>query len=445
MNDKTRQILIITRKDLLVDVISVFLEGLYPCEITVADSSLKIDQFVASARGLDLLILEDERLLGASGRALVDFLAPTIVVSKNPAPTAPTGRRVVHIPPPVNLEALAHAFQKVVLAEGAPLREFCPVRLEILVLMGRDLFQDLYAQLPDQTYELVLKKGDRINLSADSFGRLARHRSLYVRTEDFADFIKRFAIDLQNLSSGPERVFDLGDSISTTVGVHELISSAIPELGFTPELQAATKASIDLAVKAIQRDPRLADLIKSLTAMETSYRSWHSVSLCYISCRLSSLMTWDSANTHYKLSLAAFLHDITVKTESLERVITLEQLAAASGTEEEKASFREHPHEAAALARQMRDFPGDVDHIIAQHHELPNGKGFPLGINHTKISPLAALFIVAHAITEELFDMRESFSLRGCVGRLEATYTQGYFRRVIAAVKELANREAGGL
>jgi HD-GYP domain-containing protein (c-di-GMP phosphodiesterase class II) len=227
------------------------------------------------------------------------------------------------------------------------------------------------------------------------------------------------------------------------LGVHELISSAIPELGFTPELQAATKASIDLAVKAIARDPKLAELIKSLTAMETSYRSWHSVSLCYIACRLSSLMTWDSANTHYKLSLAAFLHDITVKTESLERVTTLDELETAAGSEEEKIGYREHPHEAAALARQMRDFPGDVDHIIAQHHELPNGKGFPLGINHTKISPLAALFIVAHAITEELFDMREEFSLRECVGRLELAYTQGYFRRVIAALKELAHKEAG--
>jgi HD-GYP domain-containing protein (c-di-GMP phosphodiesterase class II) len=443
MNHQPRQILIVTRKDLLVDVISVFLEGLYPCEITVADSSHKIDQFVAAARGLELLILEDERLLSASGRALSDFLAPAIVVSKIPAPPAPTGRRVVHIPPPVNLDALALAFQQVALSEGAPAREFCSVRLEILVLMGRDLFQDLYAQLPDQSYEIVLKKGARITLNDETFGRLARHRFLFVRSEDFADFIKRFANDIQNLSSGPERIFDLGDSITTTQGVHELISSAIPELGFTPELQAATKASIDLAVKAISRDPKLAELIKSLTAMETSYRSWHSVSLCYIACRLSSLMTWDSANTHYKLSLAAFLHDLTVKTESLERVTTLQELETAAGTEEEKSAFREHPHEAAALSRQMRDFPGDVDHIIAQHHELPNGKGFPLGINHTKISPLAALFIVAHAITEELFDLREKFTLRECVGRLELAYSQGYFRRVIAALKELAHKEAG--
>jgi HD-GYP domain-containing protein (c-di-GMP phosphodiesterase class II) len=191
-------------------------------------------------------------------------------------------------------------------------------------------------------------------------------------------------------------------------------------------------------------DPRLYELIKSLTDFESSYLSWHSVSLCYISCRLSSLMTWDSPNTHYKLSLAAFLHDLAVKTPPLERVTTLEQLADAVATEAEKNAFREHPHEAASLARQMKDFPGDVDHIIAQHHELPNGGGFPLGINHTKISPLAAVFVVAHFVTEELFEVREAFSLKECVGRLEQIYTQGYFRRVITALKELAFKEASG-
>lgn len=445
MNDNPRQILIITRKDLLIDVISVFLEGLYPCEITVADSSLKIDQYLTRGRAPDLVILDDERLLSVSNHTLADFLAPAIVTSKVLNIANPTGRRVVHLPPPVNLDSLARAFQEIALADGAPPREYCPVRLEILVLMGRILTHDLYAQNPDQSYTIVLREGDRIDLTDESFARLARYPALYVRGEDFAEFIRRFAIDLQNLSSGPERMFDLDDSVTTTAGVHELISSAIPELGFTPELQAATKASIDLAVKAIQRDPRLADLIKSLTAMESSYRSWHSVSLCYISCRLSSLMTWDSPNTHYKLSLAAFLHDLTVKTPSLERVTTIEELADATGTEAEKAAYRDHPHEAAALARQMRDFPGDVDHIIAQHHELPNGMGFPLGINHTKISPLAAVFVVGHAITEELFDLRDQFSLKDCVTRLEHTYTQGYFRRVIAALKELAYKEASGL
>lgn len=429
----------------MVDVVSVFLEGLYPCEITVADTSLKIEQFAASGQPLDLVIVEDERLLIAARRSVADFLAPCILISKSPAPSTPTGRRVIQLPPPLELDALARAFQQIILAPGEKPREYCPVRLEILVLMGRDLAQDLYILKPDETYTIVLQKGERIDLSDDAFEQLARHKRLYVRGEDFADFVKRFAADLQNLAGGNDRVFALGDSVITSTSAHELIASAIPELGFTPELQAATKASIDLAVKAIERDPRLQDLIKALTATESSYRSWHSVSLCYIACRLSSLMTWDSSNTHYKLSLAAFLHDLTIKTPSLERVSTLEELNEADATNEEKTAFREHPHESAALARQMKDFPGDVDHIIAQHHELPNGTGFPLGINHTKISPLASLFIVAHSITEELFDRQGEFDLRTCVARLERTYTQGYFKRVVAAVKELAHKEASGL
>ncbi|MGZ3650540.1 MAG: HD-GYP domain-containing protein [Bdellovibrionota bacterium] len=447
MNGKPKQILIVTKKDLLIDVVSVFLEGLYPSEIEVADSSLKVEQFLSAAprRALDLLILEDERLLAASGRTLTEFLAPAIVVSKNPSPNAQSGRRVIYLPPPVDLASLAKAFSDIASVMGETQRDYCPVRLEVLVLLGQKVSRDIYRQVSEQNYELLFRKGDRLDLSDSLFADLMRSRYFYIRAADFTDFMRDFANEIQTLASSPERVFDLESSVVTTASVHELISSAIPELGFTPELQAATKASIDLAVKAIQRDPRLADLIASLTAMESAYRSWHSVSLCYIACRLSSLMTWDSPNTHYKLSLAAFLHDINVQTHSLERVNTLEELAEASGSAEEKVVYKEHPHAAAALARQMKDFPGDVDQIIAQHHELPNGRGFPLGINHTKISPLASLFIVAHAITEELFEKQEEFNLKEAVARLEKIYTQGYFRRVIAALKDLAYKEAAGL
>ncbi|MFX6899725.1 hypothetical protein ABTH92_21365, partial [Acinetobacter baumannii] len=74
------------------------------------------------------------------------------------------------------------------------------MRLEILVLMGRDLAQDLYILKPDETYTIVLQKGERIDLRDDAFEQLARHKRLYVRGEDFADFVKRFAADLQNLA-----------------------------------------------------------------------------------------------------------------------------------------------------------------------------------------------------------------------------------------------------
>ncbi|HEY8279142.1 MAG TPA: HD domain-containing phosphohydrolase [Bdellovibrionota bacterium] len=438
-----RKILLVTKKDLLIDVVTVFLEGLMPCAIEVADSSRKVEKLFesGSSKIVDFVFVEDEKILTAAGKKVGDFMVPAIVVSNDGERSDGAGRRMIYLKNPIDLNRLAQAFQTIAGASGAPKREYCPVRMEILLLFGKSLSCDVFRKDTSGAYSKVYGPGDSITMDANTAKLLGPENCFFLKFDDFAGFMRKMAEQMQTLSSQPEATFDLGNSVEATAGFHELLTNAVPELGFSSELQEATKASIDLAVKSLQSNPRLSDLLKALTELDSAYLSWHSTTLCYMACRLSSLMTWDSANTHFKLSLAAYLHDVTVKTPALERVRTVEELNAMKVKGEVKEEFREHPHVAAGLAREMSDFPGDVDHIIAQHHELPNGKGFPLGITHTKISPLASLFIIAHDLTDELYDKKKKFSLKDSVGRLEKTYTQGYFRRVIAALKEQVSKE----
>jgi len=438
-----RKVLLITRQDLLIDVVSVYLEGWFQCKVEVADTSLKLEH--ALAEGVDgrflLVILEEEKLMTSAGKALADLMAPTIVIGKEPVTRPAAARKVIYLNSPIDLQKLSDSIQALTQKPETSERAFCAVRPQILVMAGKELSQDIFIQKDDGGFEIAFRKGERINFDESFLARMNKKKHLFMRSEDFFGFMKAFAEEMQELSGGDQKVFELGSALGMISGVHEILSEVLPELGFTPELQKATKASIDLVVGSIRKDPKLKDLLEALTKNEAEYLAWHSTTLCYISCRLSSLMTWDSASTHYKLSMAAFLHDITLQSKSLHRIKTLNELDDSAATEVEKDQFREHAHEAAAIARAMKDFPGDVDHIIAQHHELPSGSGFPLGISHTKISPLAAVFIVAHDITEELFDKRENLKLKESLIRLEKIYSQGYFKRVLNALKELCEEQ----
>lgn len=436
-----QKVLLITRQELLIDVVSVYLEGWFQSKVEVADTSLKLEKALAEATSHQyaLVIVEDDKLMLAAGKGLADLISPAIVIGREPASRPPSARRVVYLKSPIDLQRLSDSIHLLSQSGGPAGRSFCSVRPQVLVMAGKVLTQDIYVQKSDGGYDLVLKKGDSIDFGEELMSRAGPRKILFMRSEDFTGFMRSFTEELQELSGGGRKMFDIGSAVSITASVHEMLAEALPELGFSPELQKATKASIDLVVSSIRQDPRLNDLLEALASNEAEYLSWHSTTLCYLACRLSSLMTWDSANTHYKLSLAAYLHDITLRNRELHQVKTLEELAAINTSEAAKEEFREHAHAAAAIARSMKDFPGDVDHIIAQHHELPSGKGFPLGISHTKISPLAAVFIVAHDLTDELFEKREKLRLRESVARLEKVYTQGYFKRVIQALKELSN------
>lgn len=443
MSRPGQKALLITKQDLLIDVVSVFLEGWFQAGIDVADTSFKLEQLLAegSTRDWAFVLVEDDKLLAAAGKSLSDLMLPAIVIGREPASPPVSGRRISYLRSPIDLQKLSDAIQELARSETVPMREYCAVRPEILVVSGKELAQDVFLEAEGR-YVVAFPKGHSLSLT-EAHEKLGQGKAkfLYLKSEDFRNFLRSFAEELQDLSGRGQRVFDIGAAVALTTSVHELLMEAVPELGFTPELQRATRASIEHVVTTIRNDPRLFDLIEALMKNEAEYRTWHSVALCYLSCRISSLMTWDSANTHFKLSLASFLHDIAFRTTRLHGCRTLEEAQVLSPSDEELRDFREHPHAAAAIARSMKDFPGDVDHIIAQHHELPSGKGFPLGINHTKISPLAAVFILAHELAHDLWEQKSEFRFADSVAALEKTYTQGYFKRVIAALKELTAKE----
>ena len=92
------------------------------------------------------------------------------------------------------------------------------------------------------------------------------------------------------------------------------------------------------------------------------------------------------------------------------------------------------PEEADKLVREVGDIPADIDSIILQHHERPDGSGFPHGIDATKISPLGALFILAHDLLVYKIENKGS-DIAAFVAQLDPIYRKGAFKDVLKALK----------
>jgi HD-GYP domain-containing protein (c-di-GMP phosphodiesterase class II) len=60
-------------------------------------------------------------------------------------------------------------------------------------------------------------------------------------------------------------------------------------------------------------------------------------------------------------------------------------------TEEERTLLRQHPSLGLTMLAGWNDIPDEVTHIIRHHHERLDGSGFPDGLAHTAISPLAQI------------------------------------------------------
>ena len=85
-------------------------------------------------------------------------------------------------------------------------------------------------------------------------------------------------------------------------------------------------------------------------------------------------------------------------------------------------------------AKQFREIPPDVDQIIVEHHERPDGTGFPRGLFHSKVSPLSALFIIAHDILHYL-QINQNVGMKEFIEARAEVYSQGSFKNIFKSIE----------
>jgi HD-GYP domain-containing protein (c-di-GMP phosphodiesterase class II) len=336
-----------------------------------------------------------------------------------------------------------------------------------LLLLASPLPGGVYVQLTDLKHLQLLKVGYELTQNdVDKFSQKGETQLLAIRQRDVNVFALKIQVGIVGLyhrinaakieipaSATPKvespkstanralteklekdlsRGFDLAQQISD-------------KIGFTPEVQAITKKNVNEAIKILRSIPSLSQFLTRITKNPDKYIPSHSMLLSYLACALGSQLEWKSDLTYQKLTLAAFLHDTSVKNHTLATIQNLSELSQKEKefTPQEIKRFKEHPLISAEIARSFTEIPPDVDVIIAQHHERPDGKGFPRGLSASRITPLATVFIVAHDWASYLFqnnavgDSAKIPDVNSYIKSREELFSIGNFRKVLHAAKSI--------
>jgi HPt (histidine-containing phosphotransfer) domain-containing protein len=140
-----------------------------------------------------------------------------------------------------------------------------------------------------------------------------------------------------------------------------------------------------------------------------------------------------------QLEAAVYLHDIGMMflPESI-------WLKVGPLTDAERRVMREHPSFAAGLAERMTGWQ-EAATMIAQHHEMADGQGYPLGLKESQIVPGAKILAIVDAfesVTLKHSHRGEGRSLLRAVAEINASDRQfsaewiGHFNQVIRGVVE---------
>jgi len=290
------------------------------------------------------------------------------------------------------------------------------------VLKHQHLFEGIEAHI------LVNDKHIKLNYADESFQESLEKLStkgvvhIYIAKMDFHHVV----LQLQNRMANhkfydPLTTEELRASTCNTV--HELSKAYINRLGATPEV-------IEMMNDANQKMQKILDQSPGIFAFVKRFKQNCSEEYLKISVTNSVLaMTlnkfpWRSHLIIQKSMMASLLCDITMNSKSFDALYHYQ----SNGGELEEDVVR-HPMLASEILNRKRDLiPSETITIIEQHHERPDGKGFPNGITTTRFNQLSAVFIVCQRFVDLLFKNQFDHNQHHeMIKELQMVYQGGHF------------------
>lgn len=315
---------------------------------------------------------------------------------------------------------------------------FCKIKVSLLEKVGV-LKGDIYIRLSDQKYVRLYKEGDAFG--PDDFRRITQEKQLevlYLKGSTVEEFVKKYTTQVEESLQSSKGAPSLKDAIAVNEAVHETLQSMVTGMHLSKETQQLAKTQMRVMLRTVGKSPKLKSFLQKLSKFNGEYLSTHSMATGYLACAIAAQFEWGSEATFQKLTLAALLHDIALDNSKHAQILFKPDLDGSSLNAEDHERVLGHSQRAAELVRTFNEVPPDVDVIILQHHEAPDGSGFPRGLRHSYISPLSSVFIVAHEIADRSVLQGVKYSFGEHLAELKAKYgSYSNYRKILDAITEV--------
>lgn len=295
-------------------------------------------------------------------------------------------------------------------------------------------FADTFAGI--EVHVHVTGKYIRLNYSQDQFVDILRKlqqrdvREVYITQADCKAIIEHAQASLSS-----KNFFDPNTTTEKKVegldNTVKVVKQVIKQLGISPETVQLIKTANDRAMSVMHEAPTLYAFIQRFKK-NCSEEFLHSMLTSFIMTMIIDQFPWKSDQVKEKGAMAALLCDMLLDKEDFELIREWEKSGYVLELPER---IRRHPSETADKLRPKRLIASETITIIEQHHELPNGKGFPMGPNAPKFNQLAAIFIISQNFIEQLFNHNFDYEKRfEIITSLRAKYDSRSFDKALDAL-----------
>jgi len=316
--------------------------------------------------------------------------------------------------------------------------DILPLKLRNFYLYDQVPF-DVYIELTITKYLKAISANKKYPQSTIQDFRKRNIRYLYLKKNEHVNFLEN-AIKKISQAFHQIKSEDRNRRMQTLVAATLVIHQYLRDVGVSDTLKDFVDLCISQVGKSLEEHHSLNELLLNFP-LEQGDLAEQAVLKALLSEFLVRSLGWRSDSTRAKTTLASLLHDAFIEREEWSVITYKDHPLLDDITKEERENFLAHPMKAAESAHFFTQYP-DVDFIIEQHHEQPDGTGFPRGINAGKITKLSAIFILANNfVIQMVINGVSPSSLKNISQGFQGLYNVGNFKEPFAElIKELKRK-----
>ncbi|GAB4408831.1 MAG: hypothetical protein OHK0056_10310 [Bacteriovoracaceae bacterium] len=289
---------------------------------------------------------------------------------------------------------------------------------------------DVYIRLSESKYILIVRGNELYDSETLDRYSNKKMKYFYVPTEQHALFIDQVG---QEIFTQAEKVLNTKGApvalkSAAELGVFNHVNETVRSLGINENNAKKITKAVDYNLRTLSQHPNVFDLISKVMKGH-SYLSEHSLLLSYICGEICLHTSWSSNQTLEKLSMASLLHDIAFDENDTAKIHD-QDLDLNEIDEDDRKFIEEHPGYAAKLISSGKSVFPDVDTIVLQHHERPDGNGYPRKLGALSISPLACILIIAEDFVSKIFGKSKvEVNMKEIKNEFKNKYDKGNFKK----------------
>ncbi len=259
------------------------------------------------------------------------------------------------------------------------------------------------------------------------------HDFLFIKSEDYENFLLEATKDLQTKlnSSGVKVIEKLKAQFDSVENIHQ----SLWNIGISHSEIELANTIVTTAHNIINRQPKVSKIIAKLMN-KNNYTYQLAMLTSYMSSAIFMKSDWFSKTISQKLALASILQDISLEHDEHAKIINKKEMAIYP--EDIQKIIKNHPQESVKYLDDLKEISNDTKNLILNHHERPDGSGFPREETLLGLSPLSCIFIIAHEFSHRLIikPLTQKI-LEDLLIEFNEKYSHGNFRKPFESFKKV--------